>query len=90
MEIMQKLASERAEWITDFLRYHVLIRVFDGDAGAWLDLLSHQSQVQRREVVFVRWLRLRLTSDPTLLDRIREVVNTSGLWPEASESWTPH
>ena len=66
-------------WITDFIRYHVLIRVFDGDIDAWLALAERQSP---DDVVFLRWLKRRLGEDRSLLPRIQEEVDSSGLWPE--------
>jgi len=66
-------------WITDFIRYHVLIRVFAGDVDAWLALAERQSP---EDVVFLRWLKRRLGEDRSLLPRIQQEVDSSGLWPE--------
>ena len=71
---------DRGEWVTDFLRYHVLIRVFDGDAAAWLDVLS-QKQASAPDMVFVEWIGDRLRAEPQLLTHLRELVDSSGLWP---------
>jgi hypothetical protein len=71
----------QGEWVTDFLRYHVLVRVFDGDANAWLEVLKRHERAQTREMIFVQWIQNRLRSDPELLTRLRDLVDTSGLWP---------
>jgi hypothetical protein len=67
-------------WVTDFLRYHVLIRVFDGDANAWLAVIANKSMPDG-ERMFVEWIGDRLQHDAQLLDRLRDVVEGSGLWP---------
>ena len=74
-------------WVTDFLRYHVLIRVFDGDAAAWLRVLDKKS-MPASERFFVEWIGRRLQHDALLLDQLRDVVNGSGLWPSPLDS--PH
>ncbi len=69
-------------WVTDFLRYHVLIRVFDGDANAWLAVIDNKSMPDG-ERMFVEWIGDRLQHDAQLLDRLRDFVEGSGLWPPA-------
>jgi hypothetical protein len=66
-------------WLTDFIRYHVLIRVFDGDVDAWLVLAERGGG--DADVPFLRWLKNRLREDRSLLPRIQEEVDASGLWP---------
>ena len=75
---------ERGAWVTDFLRYHVLIRVFDGDASAWLAVLDDKS-MPAGERMFVEWIADQLQRDSHLVDQLREVVEGSGLWPSALE-----
>jgi hypothetical protein len=67
--------------MTDFLRYHVLVRVFDGDIGRWLGVTRNPS-----DATFLRTLQRRVVSDPELLLNIREVVDTSGLWPDEPDA----
>ena len=67
-------------WVTDFLRYHVLIRVFDGDANAWLAVIDDKSMPEG-ERMFVQWIADHLERDSHLVDQLREVVEGSGLWP---------
>lgn len=62
--------------VANFLRYHVLIRIFDGDVRRWLRIARSRSDVQ-----FLESLNRRLASDPNLLENIREIVDSSGLWP---------
>src|SRR5581483_632668 len=68
--------------MADFLRYHVLIRVFQGHAGEWQDLLSKTSRGNSDDARFLRWVQKKLDSAPRLLDEIRGVVERTGLWPE--------
>jgi hypothetical protein len=77
------MTRSHGEWVTDFLRYHVLIRVFDGNAHAWLEVLQQQNRAPTHETVFVEWIDHRLRGDPDLLVRLRELVDESGLWPSA-------
>ncbi|HEY3055299.1 MAG TPA: hypothetical protein VGK31_05145 [Thermoanaerobaculia bacterium] len=75
------MIRSQGEWVTDYLRYHVLIRVFDGNAHTWLEVLQRQERVPTHETVFVQWIDDRLKSDPDLLNRLRDLVDGSGLWP---------
>jgi hypothetical protein len=79
---MAEPIAPRGAWVTDFLRYHVLIRVFDGDANAWLAVIANKSMPDG-ERMFVEWISDRLQHDAQLLDRLRDVVEESGLWPPA-------
>lgn len=71
--------------LADFLRYHVLIRVFQGHTGEWLDLLRKTARGESDDARFLRWLQQKLDSDPWLLDEIRGMVDGSGLWPGESQ-----
>lgn len=62
--------------LTNFLRYHVLVRVFDCDVGRWLRATRNPS-----DATFLRALQRRLATRPMLLRDIRDVVDSSGLWP---------
>jgi hypothetical protein len=79
-----ELDDQPASVITDFLRYHVLIRVFDGNAFRWLHLLQQSGRADGEDARFLAWLHNRLSADPQLLDQIRQTVNASGLWPTGS------
>jgi len=77
-----------ASIVTDFLRCHVLVRVFDGDPEAWLDALRRRSEdaLSGADVRFVRRVRARLRDNPMLLTAIRRMVDTTPLamnkaWP---------
>lgn len=67
--------------VADFLRCHVLVRVFDGDPEAWLDALRKRSNddVSGGDVRFIRRIRARLRYDPMLLTAIRRMVDTTPL-----------
>ena len=79
-----ELDVQPASAITDFLRYHVLIRVFDGNAFRWLHLLQQTGRADGEDARFLAWLHNRLNADPQLLDQIRQTVNASGVWPTGS------
>lgn len=68
--------------VAEFLRYHVLVRVYDGDADAWLAQLQEQGG-GGGDVRFVRWIRTRLRHDPTLLATIRRMVDATPFWRAA-------
>ena len=65
--------------VAEFLRYHVLVRVFDGDPDAWLAQLRERGG-DGGDVRFVRWIRSRLRQDPTLLASIRKMVDATPFW----------
>ena len=67
--------------IADFLRYHVLVRVFDGDVDKWLSVLEQRGGPVS-DIRFVRLLRTRMRSDPTLIDAIRAMVKATPFWSE--------
>jgi hypothetical protein len=62
--------------VASFLRYHVLIRVFDGDITAWLRIAR-----DAEDVAFLRALERRVRGNPDLLESIRTTVDSSGLSP---------
>jgi hypothetical protein len=68
--------------VAEFLRYHVLVRVFDGDADAWLATLRQDPQegADDGDVRFVRWIRSRLRQDPALIVSIRRMVDATPFW----------
>lgn len=70
-----------ASIVADFLRYHVLVRVFDGDPEAWLEELRHRSRddISGGDIRFIRWIRARLRTDPMLLTAIRRMVDSTPL-----------
>jgi hypothetical protein len=70
--------------VTQFLRYHVLVRVFHGDPDAWLAHLDERGEVvDGGDLRFVRWIRSRLRQDPALLGSIRRMVDATPFWRAA-------
>ncbi|HEX6099384.1 MAG TPA: hypothetical protein VF432_23920 [Thermoanaerobaculia bacterium] len=65
--------------VGEFLRYHVLVRVFNGDPDAWLAHLR-QGGGDGGDLRFVRWIRSRLRQDPSLLASIRKMVDATPFW----------
>ena len=74
------LPAARVSAIADFLRYQVLVRVFDGDADRWLDHLRRQGDFPDEDIRFVRWIRGRLRREPELMEDIRRMVDRTPLW----------
>jgi hypothetical protein len=65
--------------VAEFLRYHVLVRVYRGDPDAWLTQLREQGG-NEGDLRFVRWIRSRLRQDPSLLASIRAMVDATPFW----------
>jgi hypothetical protein len=70
-------------FVADFLRYHVLVRVYDGDPDAWLAHLARHGG-DDGDVRFLRSVRARLRREPELLDTIRRMVDTTRFWSATS------
>ena len=68
--------------IAQFIRYHVLIRVYDGDADAWFARLREHGGDEGDER-FVRWIRSRMRKDPALMMEIRRMVDATPFWRAA-------
>ncbi|MDP9194484.1 MAG: hypothetical protein M3P06_22520 [Acidobacteriota bacterium] len=68
--------------VAEFLRFHVLVRVFDGDPDAWLSKLREREE-DSADVRFARWIRSRLRQDPALLGEIRRMVDATPFWRAA-------
>jgi hypothetical protein len=67
--------------VAQFIRYHVLIRVFGGDPDAWLARLQESGRAEDGgDLRFVRWIRSRMRQDPTLLASIRRMVDATPFW----------
>lgn len=65
--------------VAAFLRYHVLVRVYDGNADAWLaHLVAHGGDAADER--FVRTVRVRLRREPRLLESIRRMVDRTPFW----------
>jgi len=69
--------------IAQFIRYHVLVRVFGGDPDAWLAHIRARGGGDQADVRFVRWVRARLRKDPALLTEIRRMVDATPFWRAA-------
>jgi hypothetical protein len=68
--------------VAEFLRYHVLVRRYDGDPDAWLAQLD-EGEGDGGDVRFVRWIRSRLRQDPALMTSIRAMVDATPFWRAA-------
>jgi hypothetical protein len=65
--------------VAEFLRYHVLVRVFDGDPDAWLAHLRAGGG-NGADIRFAHWIRSRLRQEPFLLIAIRKMVDATPFW----------
>lgn len=73
--------------VGQFIRYHVLVRVYDGDPDAWLAQLRARGADgpdTGGDIRFVHWIRTRLRQDPTLLAAIRQMVDATPFWRTAA------
>lgn len=77
-----KMPAGDGSAVAEFLRFHVLVRVFDGDPDAWLAQLRQRGD-DGPDVRFVRWIRSRLHQDPALLGEIRRMVDATPFWRQA-------
>jgi hypothetical protein len=75
-----RMPSPDGSVVAEFLRYHVLVRVFDGDPDAWLATLRQGADDDDADVRFVRWIRSRLRQDPALIVSIRRMVDATPFW----------
>jgi hypothetical protein len=72
--------------VGQFIRYHVLVRVYDGDPDAWLAQLracDASDPHSEGDIRFVHWIRSRLRQEPMLLASIRRMVDATPFWRAA-------
>lgn len=76
---LEELEEERL--VSDFVGYHIFIRLFDGDIDAWDRYLRDEGSVQQLldDFPFVVWLKNQLEEDPDLVNRIRRLVQNTAL-----------
>lgn len=65
--------------VAEFIRYHRLVRVFNGDPDLWLAHLRATGD-ESGDLRFVRWIRSRLRQDPSLILSIRAMVDATPFW----------
>ena len=65
--------------VAQFIRYHVLIRVYDGNADAWIAQLEERGG-DEGDIRFARWVRSRMRQDPAMLGDIRRMVDATPFW----------
>jgi hypothetical protein len=63
--------------VGDFMGYVILIRLFDGDADAWIKWLREKGSDQQliHGFPFVVWVKEQIKRDPDLLCRVRKMVD---------------
>lgn len=73
--------------VAQFIRFHVLVRAYDGNPDSWLARLREDAAsgvpVDGADLRFVHWIRSRLRRDPGLLDSIRRMVEATPFWRAA-------
>jgi hypothetical protein len=71
--------------IEDYLRYQVLVRVYEGDCDRWIDDLKRRRGPEfESDIRFARWVRTCLRRDPALIEVIREAVESAPIWNNRS------
>jgi len=83
LNVVRMPAADDETVVAQFLRYHVLIRVFHGDPDAWLAHLRERGDDADGDVRFARWVRSRMREDPTLIHSIRRMVDATPFWRAA-------
>jgi hypothetical protein len=79
--VIRRMPAGHHSPVTDLLRLHLLVRVFDGDIDRWFERLKEERGSDSESAMrFARWVRARLRRDPQLLDRIRAAVERSRIW----------
>jgi hypothetical protein len=75
------MPAGRRSPIADLLRYHLLVRVFDGDPDRWIaEMQACGASEFESDMRFARWLRTRMRRDPELLEQIRAAVERTRVW----------
>lgn len=74
------MPAARGAIVADFLRYHVLVRVYAGNPDAWIAHLETHRDDADGDLRFARALRARLRHDPQLLGTIRAMVDATPFW----------
>ncbi len=77
--VVRMPAGDGGSKVEEFIRYHVLVRVFHGDPDAWLEQLRVHGDAGG-DLRFVRWIRSRLRQDPALMMSIRAMVAATPFW----------
>lgn len=77
-----KMPAGDASMVAQFIRFHVFVRVYDGNPDAWLAHLREHGG-DEGDVRFARWIRSRLRNDPSLLAAIRKMVDATPFWSAA-------
>jgi hypothetical protein len=83
LNVVRMPSADDETMVAQFLRYHVLIRVFHGDPDAWLAHLRERGDDSDGDVRFARWIRSRMREDPTLINSIRQMVDATPFWRAA-------
>ena len=63
----------------DFIGYHILIYLFDGNPDKWIQWIREKGTEETllHDIPFVLWVKSQISEDPDLLNRIRNMVNKS-------------
>ena len=76
METESSAGSQTSAFVENFARLHILVSLFDGDPDKWIRFIERNGTNGEREhdLPFVESLKLKLRSQPRLLDDARRVV----------------
>ena len=68
--------SGLSELVANFARVHILVSLFDADPAKWIEFIERDGTIEerQRDLPFARWMQQRLTLDPSLAPRMRDLV----------------
>jgi len=68
--------SNLSELVANFARVHILVSLFDGDPGKWIDFILRDGTAEERahDLPFVQQVQRRLASDPGFIQEMRRLV----------------
>jgi hypothetical protein len=74
LEILEK--HEMDETVADFIGYHILIKLFNGDIDAYETYLRQKGTDEQiiGDFPFLVWLKDSVKKDPDLMNRIKRLV----------------
>jgi hypothetical protein len=67
--------------VGDFIGYHILIHVFDGDADRWMQWLRTEGSDEQiiHDYPVAAWVKSQQETDPEFIERLRRLVENTNL-----------
>lgn len=89
LEILKK--HDKEEIAADFIRHHILIKLFNADIDAYETYLRQKGTDEQivSDFPFLVWLKESVKKDPDLMNRIKRMVeDTDGFLPDRTKNIT--